>query len=428
MSLLLRGGRVLSPSTGTSGIDAHLDVLLDGDRVARMARGIAPPSSARVVDCRDRLVVPGLIDMHTHLREPGDEHKEDIASGCRAAAAGGFTAVCPMPNTRPPNDCRAVTQLISQRARAAAVRVYPIGAISRGLCGETLAEIAEMREAGIVAVSDDGRPVQSSGLMRSALEYAKTFDLPVIQHCEDLGLSQGAPMNEGLAATRAGLSGQPAAAEEAMLARDLALVALVGARYHMAHLSTAGAVRLLRDAKRRGLPVTCEVTPHHLVLTDEACLGYDTATKCNPPLRGAADVEALREALADGTIDAIATDHAPHSSIDKDVEYDQAAFGMIGLETALALVLGLVRDGVLSLAQAVDRLATAPARILALPGGKLEEGGPADVTVIDPEARWTVDPAAFVSRGRNSPFAGRSLVGRASLTIVGGTVAFEAPC
>jgi len=422
MALLLRGGRVLCP---TSGIDRESDVLCDAERIARVARGIAPPASARVLDCRGLLVVPGLIDMHTHLREPGEEYKEDVASGCRAAAAGGFTAVCPMPNTHPPNDNRAVTELILQRARGAAVRVHPIGAISRGLAGESLAEIADMHGAGIVAISDDGRPVMNSGLMRSALEYARTFDLPVIQHCEDLGLSMGAPMAEGLAATRAGLRGQPAAAEEAILARDLALVSLTGARYHMAHLSTAGAVRLMREAKQRGLPVTCEVTPHHLVLTDEACLQYDTATKCNPPLRGAADVQAVREALADGTIDAIATDHAPHSSIEKDVEYDLAAFGMVGLETALGVVLGLVHDGTLGLAQAITRLSAAPARILGLPGGRIEEGGVADVSVIDPEASWTVEPARFWSRSRNSPFAGRSLRGRARFTIVAGKLAYE---
>jgi dihydroorotase len=422
MPLLLRGGRVLSPATE---LDREADLLIDGDRIVRIGRGVAA-GGAKVIDCRDTIVVPGLIDMHTHLREPGDEHKEDVASGARAAAAGGFSAVCPMPNTRPPNDCRAVTDLIVQSAKRAAVRVHPIGAISRGLQGEALAEIAEMREAGIVAVSDDGRPVMNSGLMRSALEYARTFGLPVIQHCEDLGLSAGAPMNEGFSATRAGLAGQPAAAEESILARDLALVALTGARYHMAHLSTAGAVRLIRDAKKRGLPVTCEVTPHHLVLTDEVCVGYDTSTKVNPPLRGAADVAAVREALADGTIDAVATDHAPHSPIDKDVEYDHAAFGMVGLETALGLVLGLVRDGVLPLPRAVELLSAAPARILGLPGGRLEDGGVADVTVIDPEARWTVDPAAFRSRSRNTPFAGRELIGRARMTIVGGSIAFEA--
>src|SRR5262245_53117142 len=339
MDLVLRGGRIIDPQSKR---DKQADVLISEGRIARMEPGIAAaaPRGARVIDCRDRLVVPGLIDLHVHLREPGHEYKEDIQSGTQAAAVGGFTTVCCMPNTTPPNDCRAVTDLIVNRAREVGrARVRPVGAISRGLAGEAVAEIGEMKDAGIVGVSDDGRPVMNGELMRRAMEYARTFGLPVIQHAEDLHLSSGGVMNEGPAATRAGLRGQPPAAEAAMVARDLELVAWTGARYHVAHVSTADSVRLVREAKRRGLPVTCEVTPHHLTIDDESCTSYDTATKCAPPLRSKADIEALREALADGTIDCIATDHAPHSGLEKDVEFDLAAFGMIGLETCVPLVL-----------------------------------------------------------------------------------------
>jgi dihydroorotase len=425
MDLCLRGGRVIDPARN---LDAEGDLLIENGVIGRFGAGLAAgvAKSTRVLDVRGCWVVPGLIDLHTHLREPGQEYKEDIATGTRAAAAGGFTAVCSMPNTVPPNDTRAVTELILKRAAAVgAVRVYPVGAISQGLKGESLAEIGELREAGCVAISDDGRPVMNAELMRRALEYARTFDLPLVQHCEDLSLSDGGSMNEGPVATRAGIKAQPAAAESSMVARDIELVALTGARYHVAHVSSAESVRLVREAKRRGLPVTCEVTPHHLSLTDDACAHYDTATKCNPPLRAAADVDALREGLRDGTIDAIATDHAPHSSVEKDVEFEQAAFGMIGLETALPLALDLVHAGVLTPAMLVTRLSTAPAGIFHLPGGRLAEGQPADVTVIDPEAAWTCDAKSFLSRSRNSPFVGRALRGRAALTIVGGKLAFS---
>jgi dihydroorotase len=425
MDLCLRGGRVIDP---TRNLDAQADVLLKDGVVARVGAGIAGGvgPEVRVLDVKGCWVVPGLIDMHTHLREPGQEYKEDIASGTAAAAAGGFTAVCAMPNTVPPNDTRAVTDLIVRRAaEVGAVRVYPVGAISKGLKGETLAEMGELRDAGCVAVSDDGHPVMNAELMRRALEYARTFDLPVVQHCEDLALSAGGAMNEGPVATRAGIKAQPSAAESSMVARDIELIALTGTRYHVAHVSCAESVRLVREAKRRGLPITCEVTPHHLSLTDAACAHYDTSAKCNPPLRAAGDVESLREALRDGTIDAIATDHAPHSSVEKDVEFEQAAFGMIGLETALPLVLDLYRAGVLTPALLVTRLAAAPASIFRLAGGHLGEGAPADVTVIDPEAAWTCDPTAMLSRSRNSPFAGRPLRGRAVLTIVGGKLAYR---
>jgi len=426
MDLCLRGGRVIDPGRG---VDAEADVILKDGVVARSGKGIAAGLGAdvRVIDVRGKWVVPGFIDLHTHLREPGHEYKEDILTGTRAAAAGGFTAVCAMPNTTPPNDTRAVTELIVRRAlEVGAVRVYPVGAISKGLAGETLAEMGELKDAGCVAVSDDGRPVMNAELMRRAMEYARTFGLTIVQHCEDLSLSHGGAMNEGIVSTRAGIRAQPASAESAMVARDLELCALTGARYHVAHISSADSVRLVREAKRRGLPVTCEVTPHHLTLTDEACAGYDTSTKCNPPLRTGADVEALREAVADGTIDAIATDHAPHSAVEKDVEFEEAAFGMIGLETALPLVLELVRAGQLTPAALVTRLSVAPAAAFGLTGGTLADGAPADVTVIDPDASWTCDAGALRSRSRNTPFSGKNLRGRAALTVVGGTIAYSA--
>jgi len=425
MDLCLRGGRVIDPRRG---FDAEADVLLKDGAVGRVGPGIAAGvgDGVRIVDVRGKWVVPGLVDLHTHLREPGQEYKEDIATGTRAAAAGGFTAVCAMPNTTPPNDTRAVTELIVRRAReAGTVRVYPVGAITKGLAGESLAEMGELKEAGCVAVSDDGKPVMNAELMRRAMEYARTFGLPIVQHCEDLTLSAGGAMNEGPVATRAGIRAQPTSAESAMVARDLELCALTGARYHVAHVSSADSVRLIREAKRRGLPVSCEVTPHHLTLTDEACAHYDTHAKCNPPLRAAADVEALRAALGDGTIDAVATDHAPHSPVEKEVEFEQAAFGVIGLETAVPLVLELVRAGTLTPATFVERLSAGPAALFGLPGGTLAAGAPADVTVIDPQAAWTCEPAALRSRSRNTPFAGRSLQGKAVLTIVGGAIVYS---
>jgi len=424
LNLCLRGGRVIDPARN---VDSEADLLLQDGRVSRIEWGIAAalPPDTRILDVRGLWVTPGLIDLHAHLREPGQEYKEDIASGTRSAAAGGFTAVCAMPNTVPPNDCRAVTDLIVARARAAGFsRVYPIGAVSKGQKGEELAEIGEMKDSGIVAVSDDGRPVMNAELLRRAMEYARTFGLPLIQHCEDLALSQGGAMNEGLVSTRAGIRAQPASAESSMVARDIEICAMTGARYHVAHVSTAESVGLVREAKRRGLPVTCEVTPHHLTLTDEACAGYDTHAKCNPPLRTGADQAALREGLRDGTIDAIATDHAPHSSIEKDVEFEQAAFGMIGFETAVPLSLELVRAGVLSPSQLVALLSNRPAAVLGLPGGTLGPGELGDVTVIDPDVDWTVEPSLLFSRSRNTPFGGHRMLGRAVLTIVAGKVIF----
>jgi dihydroorotase len=421
-ALLLKGGRVIDPA---GEIDKITDVLIE-DGVVRAVDAGARADGARVIDCTGKIVAPGFIDLHVHLREPGHEYKEDIASGARAAAAGGFTTVCCMPNTNPPNDNRAVTDLIVRRAREAAiVRVHPIGAISKGLKGESLAEMGEMKDAGIIAVSDDGMPVMNADLMRRALEYARTFGLTVVQHAEDKQLAQGGVMNEGPAATRAGLRGQPPAAESVMVARDLELVQWTGARYHVAHISTAASVRAIREAKKRGLPVTAEVTPHHLTLTDVACCSYDTSTKCAPPLRSEADKQALREALADGTIDCIATDHAPHQAQEKDVEFDQAAFGMLGLETALGLGLKLVEEKVLTLPTLIRRLTVGAAQIFALPGGSLRKGAPADVTIFDAEGAYKVDPERFYSKSRNTPFRGWELRGRVTHTIVGGQVVFE---
>ena len=413
-------------------IDAALDVRIEGGLIAEIGRGLASGRGSREVDASDRIVTPGLVDLHVHFREPGQEYKEDIATGSAAAASGGFTTVCCMPNTVPPNDCRTVTDLIVRRGREAGLcRVRPVGAISARLEGKALAEYGEMKEAGIVALSDDGRPVMNAGLMRRALEYARTFDLPVVQHAEDLSLAEGGVMNEGEVSTRLGLRGQPPQAESVMVGRDLELVEWTGARYHVAHASTARTIELVRQAKRRGLPVTCEVTPHHLHLTDDAVAappGYDTRAKVNPPLRGSADLEALREGLADGVIDCIATDHAPHSSVEKDVEFDHAAFGMIGLETALPLVLELVRAGVIDVVRAIALLSSQPARVFGLDAGgagSLAPGAPADLTVIDLDLAWTVEEAAIRSRSHNTPFVGRALRGGALLTLMGGRVTFD---
>jgi len=420
--ILLRGGRVIDPARN---LDVSADLLLQDGKVARIEPGIAAKDGTKVVDVKGQWVVPGFIDLHCHLREPGQEYKEDVATGTAAAAAGGFTAVCAMPNTVPPNDNRAVTELIVRRAQeVGVVRVYPIGCITQGQKGENLAEMGELQQAGCVAVSDDGKSVMNSEVMRRALEYARGLGLVVIQHAEDVHLSANGPAHEGAVSTRIGLRSQPAAAESGMVARDLELVALTGARYHVAHVSCAETVRLVREAKLRGLPVTCEVTPHHLTITDEACAGYDTSTRVNPPLRSEADVAACRGALADGTIDAIATDHAPHSSVEKDVEFEQAASGMIGLETALPLCLDLIAKNAMSPMAHFARMSTAPAKILGLPGGTLAPGSVADVTVVDPQSTWVCDASRFRSKSRNSPFIGRTMRGRAMLTIVGGNIVF----
>jgi dihydroorotase len=420
--LVLRGGRVFDPAAARP-VDQVGDVRIAHGRIVEIGRGLV---GGRILDVRDLWVVPGLIDLHVHLREPGQEYKEDIETGTRAAAAGGFTTICCMPNTRPVNDQRTVTELIVRRAReVGAVRVRPIGAITAGLEGKTLADIGDMKEGGIVAISDDGRPVMNAGLLRRALEYARTFDLPVVQHAEDLDLAEGGAMNEGAVATRIGIKGQPVCAESAMVARDLEIVEWTGARYHVAHASTARTVALVRDAKRRGLPVTCEVTPHHLALTDEACAHYDTRAKVMPPLRTAADQEALLEGLGDGTIDCIATDHAPHSPVEKDVEFECAAPGMLGLETALPIILDFVRMGSLDERRAIAALTGAPARAFGLPGGTLAVGAVADVCVIDPERPVTITADELASKSKNTPLLGQTLAGRAVLTLVEGRCVFD---
>lgn len=425
--LVLANARLIDPSAERRGgsVDLSADLRIVDGKIAEVGKGL---SGGRVIDLGGLWVTPGFIDLHVHLREPGQEYKEDIVTGTRAAAAGGFTTVCCMPNTKPVNDQRAVTELIVQRARAAGlVRVHPIGAITAGLEGKALADIAEMRDAGIVAISDDGKPVMNAGLLRRAMEYARTFNLPLVQHAEDLDLSEGGAMNEGAVATRIGVKSQPACAESAMVARDLEVCAWTGARYHIAHASASRTAHLVREAKRRGLPVTAEVTPHHLVLTDEACAHYDTNTKVMPPLRTAADCAALLEALIDGTLDCVATDHAPHSPVEKHVEFECAAPGMLGLETALPILLGLHKDsgGKLTLQRLFDALTGAPARAFALAGGTLAPGAAADVTIIDPDRPNVVSTEGLSSRSKNTPFLGRTLHGKAVVTLVGGRVVHD---
>ncbi len=419
MSLLLKNGRLLCPATG---LDQVGDLLIIGERIAELGPELGAAAD-RVIDCAGCLVTPGLIDLHVHLREPGHEYKETVASGTAAAAAGGFTAVACMPNTVPVNDSRSVTEFILEQARrAGAARVYPVGAITQGLEGRLLTEMAELKEAGCVAVSDDGRPVESSRLLRRAMEYASGFDLPLICHSEDLALSAGGQMHEGPTCTRLGLEGIPAQAEVIAVERDLNLALLTGARVHIAHVSCADSVAAVARAKERGARVSCETAPHYLTLCDQDVGDYDTNFKMNPPLRSAADREAVRRGLASGVIDCLATDHAPHSVLEKEVEFDQAQNGVIGLETALGLMLELVQEGVLDYPRLVEAMSTTPARILDLPGGRLEVGAPADVTVIDPQRPWRVEPGDFRSLSRNTPFAGRNLPGRALVTICAGRI------
>jgi dihydroorotase len=423
-AILIRGGRVIDPSRGTDGI---ADVYLTDGRVEAVGLNIVGEDGCTVVEAAGKVVAPGFIDLHTHLREPGQEDVETVATGAMAAAAGGFSAVCAMPNTDPVTDNQAaIGFIVSQAQRAGRARVYPIGAISLGQKGQQLAEFGELVGAGAVAVSDDGKPVMSSHLMRTALEYARTFGIPVADHCEDMTLAQGGAMHEGLVSTRLGLKGIPAAAEEIMVARDIILAELTGGHVHLCHMSTRGSVELIRRAKEKGIRVTAEACPHHFTLTHERCEGYDTNAKMNPPLREAEDREAIRRGLKDGTIDVIATDHAPHHYDAKEREFDDAPNGIIGLETALGLAVSeLVETGLLTLPELVARMSTLPARIFGLPGGTLSVGAPADVVVFDPKARWTVTPSTFFSKSRNTPFTGRELTGRADLTIVRGQVVFQ---
>ncbi len=422
--LLLAGGRLLDPSQR---LDETGDVLVSGGVVEAIGGRIEPPDHSQVIDCRDCIVSPGFIDVHCHLREPGREDVETIASGARAAAAGGFTAVCAMPNTDPVTDNQAaVGFIIRQAGRAAASRVHAIGAISVGQRGEMLAEFGEMVGAGAVAMSDDGRPVVSAQLMRTALEYARTFRVPVIDHCEEPTLAHGGTMNEGIVSARLGLKGIPAEAEEIMVIRDILLARRTGGHVHLAHMSTRGSVELIRWGKERGINVTAEVCPHHISLTEDRVGAYDTNAKMNPPLRTASDVEALREAVSDGTIDVIATDHAPHHYDEKEREFADAPNGIIGLETALAVcVTHLVESGALDFPTLVERMSCSPARLFNLPGGTLRRGAEADITVFDPGCRWIVDPAKMLTKGRNTPYAGMTLSGRATCTVVGGRIVHQ---
>jgi dihydroorotase len=424
---LLRGGRVVDPANGRDGV---FDVLIDGDRVARIGRDLPKDSDTAIVDLPSGLVVcPGLIDMHVHLREPGQEHKETVATGTAAAVAGGFTAVACMPNTSPVNDNAGVTEYILKKAAEARLaRVYPIGAVSRGQKGEELADIAELKQAGCVAISDDGHPVATALLMRRALEYAGMFNLPIIEHCEEQTLKGDGVAHEGFHASALGLRGIPGEAESIMALRDIALAELTRGVVHIAHMSARQTLDAVRWGKSRGVRVTCEVTPHHVVLTDEmlgAPIPYDTNVKMNPPLREAADRDAMLAGLADGSVDVIATDHAPHHADEKHVEFDHAPFGITGLETAVSLCFDrLVHAGVVSLPRLVELLSVNPARILNVPGGSLAEGAPADITVLAPDMHVTIAAATMRSRSKNTPFDGWTLRGGVAATIVGGRVVY----
>jgi dihydroorotase len=424
--LLIKSGRVVDPSQG---IDQVMDILLEDGRVTGLGERLDAPSSAQIVDADGIIVAPGFIDLHVHLREPGFEYKETIETGCRAAVAGGFTAVCSMADTNPVNDDPSVTRFIRKRADDAGLaRVYPVGALSRRREGKALAEVGEMVREGAVAVSDDGRPVANALLMRRALEYARSFDIPVSVHSEDLELTDRGVMHEGAVSTRIGLGGIPSVAEEIMVARDLALAELVGGRLHLCHLSTGASLDMVRSAKARGVAVSCEVAPHHFTLTDEdvAASNYDPNWKTNPPLRAAADVEAVKRAVADGTVDAIVSNHSPHHSDEKELDFSDAPFGIVGLETAVGLALDqLVRGKIIDIAQLVSLMSTGPAKVFGLPGGTLREGAPADVTLLDVRRSWVVDPSEFQSKSRNTPFAGMTLQGGAVATIVGGRIAWQ---
>jgi len=422
--LLFRGGRVVDPSQELDGVR---DLLLVDGKVAELAKGIEVPHDARVIDVAGLVVTPGLIDVHVHLREPGQEHKETIATGARAAAAGGFTAICAMPNTDPPiDDPAAVGFVVAAGKKASAARVYPMGAISIGLKGEALTEFGGMVEAGAVAVTDDGRPVMDSGLMRMAMEYAQAFGIPVVDHPEDLTLSRDGTMNEGLTSSRLGLKGKPNASEDIHIIRDILLAELTGGHVHIQHVSTRFGVDAIRQGKARGVGVTGEATPHHLLLTDVDVDGYRTEAKMNPPLRSPEDREAVRMGVKDGTLEVIATDHAPHHYDEKEAAFDDAPNGIVGLETALGLVYGhLVEGGLIDLPTMVMRMSVAPARLFQLPGGTLAPGGLADVTVFDPDAEWMVEPDRFLSKSRNTPFGGWKLKGKPRYTVVEGEVVWE---
>ncbi|MGV8059499.1 MAG: dihydroorotase [Smithellaceae bacterium] len=431
MKILLTGARVIDP---VQNIDTIMDVLLEDGKITGIGSNLLKSGKSKdtaktkVINLGKMVLTPGLIDMHTHLREPGLEYKETIASGAKAAVTGGFTSIACMPNTDPINDNRSITEFIKRKAvEAALANVYPIGAISRNSAGLQLTEFWDLKEAGVIALSDDGKPVMDAALMRHAMEYAYSLGLPVISHCEDTNLSAGGQMNEGYYSTIMGLRGIPAIAEEAMVARDILLAEFTKTHVHIAHVSTAGSVRLIREAKNRGLKITAETAPHYFTLTDETLQTYNTNLKVNPPLRSADDVKAIKEGLADGTLDVIVTDHAPHARTDKELEFEYAANGISGLETSLGLSLRLVSDGVLTLPELIAKMSLNAARILNLPKGTLEAGADADITVIDPQLQWTVDVKTFCSKGKNTPFHGWKMQGKAILTIVGGEIKYALP-
>lgn len=423
MKTLIRGGRVIDPKNS---VDGRYDVLIDGSTIKEISKSIRKTEDdTRIIDASKRIVAPGLIDVHCHLREPGYEYKETIRTGTAAAARGGFTTVVCMANTDPVNDSRSVTEFIVDRARTDGVcKVLPCGAVTKGLRSEELSEIGEMFEAGIVAISDDGRSVRGAGLLRKALEYAKIFGLPVISHCEDETLSGGC-VHEGRTSLLTGLDGIPAIAEELIVGRDIAVARYVDAPIHLTHISTAGSVEIIERAKRRFRKITCDTCPHYFTLTDEATLAYDTNAKVNPPLRSQDDVSAIKEALRKGTIDIIATDHAPHEVTSKDVEFDLATFGISGFETAFALSLSLVREGILDLKGLLAKMTVNPAKLLGLTAGTITEGAPADIIVFDPDMEWTVDRNSFASKGKNTPFHGMTLCGRNLFTMVDGKIVFN---
>lgn len=423
MNFLIKGGRVIDPSQG---LDDTLDVVVENGTVKEIGKGLAAPAGAETIDASGRYVVPGLIDMHVHLRDPGLEYKEDIISGTRAAVAGGFTSLACMPNTKPAIDNKAVASYIITKAKTEGFcNVFPVGTITQGMHGDQLAEMGDLKEAGCVAVSDDGKPVKNSELMRRALEYANGMGILVISHAEELELVGEGVMNEGFTSTELGLKGIPRVAEDIATAREIMLAEYVGAPVHIAHVSTAGSVRIIREAKARGVKVTCETAPHYFTLTDDAVRGYNTNAKMNPPLREAADVAAIKQGLKDGTIDCIATDHAPHHLDEKDLEFNAAMNGIIGLETSLPLSLGLVREGALTLQQLVEKMSCNPAKILGVNRGSLKAGSVADITVIDPDKNWTVVAEQLASKSKNSPWLGETMTGAAAATIVDGKLVFS---
>ena len=422
MNLLIKNGRIVDP---VNHVDQVADLLIADGKIMQIGQEIPVTPDAEAIDAAGQWVVPGFIDVHTHLREPGFEYKETIRTGTMAAAAGGFATICCMPNTKPVNDSQAVTEFILRKAATEGmVNVLPVGAITKGCQGEEITEMGDLREAGCIAVSDDGRPVMNSAVMRRAMEYARMFRLPVISHCEDTSLSEDGVMNEGRVSTELGLRGIPNASEDVMAARDIEIAALTGAHVHIAHVSTRGSVELIRRAKERGIGVSAETCPHYLVLTDEAVTGYNTHAKMKPPLRTLKDVEAVRKGLQEGVIDVIATDHAPHAQVEKEMEFDSAPFGITGLETAVPIALQLVDEGVLTLNEMVLKMSVKPAKLLNIDRGNLSIGAVADITIIDPRETWVVDPAQLKSKGKNTPFEGWKMKGRVSVTIVGGKVVF----